>query len=130
MYDFDEQCCGGKVLARRRWPLGVELRIEPNIATAWRATLSREATEVADALDGLMSGTVRVGLDNLTVRRNASAAEIGITGVMLRMTVAIRMDLAQASRLASVLRPPAPAQAKRSSGANRRRDEIMRQIFG
>lgn len=132
MYDFDEWCSGGKVCARRRWPLGVELRIEPRAAAAWEATLrSWEATEVADALEGFTSGgTSRVGLNSLAVRRDASAAEVSITGAMLRAPVTVRMDLAGASRLASVLRPAPAPSAGWSSGADRRRDGIMRRIFG
>jgi len=131
MYDFDEWCGGGRVLARRRWPLGVELRIEPNALAAWEETLqSWEAAAAADALEGLASGAVHAGLSSLTMRRDASAVEVRITGVMLRTVVVIRIDLAGASRLAAVLRPiPAPP-AKWSSGANRRRDRIMRRIFG
>jgi hypothetical protein len=130
MYDFDEWCCGARVRARRRWPLGVELRIEPNAAGAWEETLQpQEAAAVADALEGLSSGAVHAGLSSLSVRRDASKVEVSVTGVMLRAPVAVVMFLGAATRLASVLRPAQRPPAGWSSGTDRRRDGIMRRIF-
>jgi len=130
MYDFDEWCCGGRVQARRRWPLGVELRIEPSAAGAWEETLQPwEASAAADALEGLSSGAVHAGLSSLSVQRDASKVEVRVTGVMLRAPVAVVMSLAQASGLASVLRPLVRPRPGWGSGADRRRDGIMRRIF-
>jgi hypothetical protein len=131
MYDFNEWCCGGKVLARRRWPLGVELRIEPDAAPAWEETLQPwEATATADALEGLASGAVHAGLSSLSVQRDASKVEVSVTGAMLRNAVEVVMDLDRASRLASILRPISAPPTKRGGGTNSRRDRIMRHIFG
>ena len=135
-YDFREICTGGTVSAAKQDSSGMAtIRIEPSIGLAWDGRLRpREAAAVAAALEGPISvgasNPVRIGLESLAVRRTVHGAEIEVTGVMVHSEIDVRLDMSQATRLAAVLRPPAPPPPSWNAGADKRRDDGMRRIFG
>ncbi len=131
-YDFEEKCRGGRIRAARVQRGDVAIRIEPDFGMAWDGSLQHlEATAIADTLDGMRSSTapIRIGLEEVSVRRTVSGAEISVAGVMVHSKVDVQLDHRQATELAKYLRPPPPPVPTWNAGADGRRDRLMKGIF-
>lgn len=130
-YDFEEKCRGGWVRAVRAHDAAA-MRIEPDFGMAWDGSLQHsEATAVADTLEGRRSiSPIRIGLEEVTVRRFPDGAEISVVGVMIHSKVRVALDHRQAAELAKCLRPPPLPVPKWNAGADSRRDRLMKGIFG
>lgn len=131
-YDFEEKCRGGWVRAVRARGAAA-LRIEPDFGMAWDGSLRYlEATAIADTLEGRRSSIspIRIGLEEIVVRRTVSGAEISVAGVMIHSKVDVELDRRQAAELAKCLRPPPPPVSAWNAGADNRRDRLMKGIFG
>lgn len=133
VYDFEEKCRGGWVRAARTQHGEVAMRIEPDFGMAWDGGLQhREASVVADMLEGRSSSVtpIRIGLEEVTVRRFPDGSEISVAGVMIHSKVNVQLDQRQAAELAKLLRPPPPPVPTWNAGVDRRRDRLMGGIFG
>jgi len=132
-YDFEEKCRGGWLRAVKTQHDEVAMRIEPDFGMVWDGSLrSLEAIAIADTLEGRRSSTspIRIGLEEIVVRRTVSGAEISIDGVMIHSKVDVQLDCRQSAELAKYLRPSAPPVPAWNAGADRRRDRLMGGIFG
>ncbi len=134
-YEFEEKCRGGWVRAARAQHGAAAMRIEPDSGMAWDGSLQhREATAVADILEGgvytVGASPIRIGLEEVSVRRTAFGAEISVDGVMRHLKVNVELDRRQASGLAKCLRPPPSPATAWNAGPDSRRDRLMRGMFG